>query len=94
MEKNKLIGFMLVAFVLGVIIGGAYVNSYGLNMPLRDAGQKSSAMVQGGGGESTKVGHSCSYTNSNGVIRRGVVAEWEDFGFVCQSSSGWSANYR
>lgn len=91
MNKNKLAGFILGSFVLGILIGGAYVNSFGVNMPLRDSGNKSSAMMQGGSG--AEPGTRCSYRTANGSIRYGRVAIWEDFRDVCQSSTGWSKNF-
>lgn len=91
MSKNKIWASIIGALVVGLFVGGAYVNSFGVNLPLRDQGMKSDAAMQGPAGQS--AGDPCTYTNANGSVRRGRVVIWEDFGYVCQSSSGWSKNF-
>ncbi len=101
MQQNKLAIFTVGSLILGMIIGGLYVNTFGVNLPLRDKAVKSSAaLIQDVDfaaeieqGEDAGVSSPCSYTTKSGGVRHGTTVRWQGIGWVCQSDSGWSANY-
>ncbi len=98
-NKNTLL-YILGSFLIGLILGGAYVSNYGTFLPFQGTGQVSKAdyMLEESGdlGDCGLIGYpncNCTYTRSGGKgIAYGTVVPRGDR-YVCQSSSGYTRNF-